>query len=174
MNRKHVVGGILFVVLLFIGLGTAFYLGVGPAPGSGSGDTIDEFPTGTEYDEESDGDADVPPFSFTVQEIEECGQTCRDVTAAVENNQNETASEVTVYTRIFAGEDSTDTDDLVWEGTEDVGTLDSGASHTTTQRVELTLQEARKIDQHDGWITIVTTVESNEETVTFTDSEQVS
>jgi len=51
--------------------------------------------------------------------------------------------------------------------------MEPGADHTTTERVELSLQDARKIDQEDGWITILTTVESDDTTVTFQDSERV-
>lgn len=201
MNLKYVVGGVLVAVVLVGSLGAAFYTGVGPAPGGESGDPIDEFPTetesesapaeddgaegtesaqesdedagGTESDQEPDDEADASPFLFGVDDVEECGQTCRDVTATVYNNQNEPASEVTVYTRIFAGENNTDADDVVWEGTEDVGTLDAGASHTTTERVDLSLQQAFEIERNDGWITILTTVESDDETVTFSDSEKV-
>ncbi len=49
----------------------------------------------------------------------------------------------------------------------------AGADHTTTKRVELSLQDPRKTNQEDGWITILTTVESDDTTVTFQDSEQV-
>lgn len=185
MNQQYIIGGILVVLILATGLGAAFYAGVGPAPGGAdSGDPITEFPTETPSDQESgdsdtaeesgDSDtADTPLFSFTIENIEECGQTCRDVTATVTNNQNETATGVTVFTRVFAGENNTDKADLVWEGKEEVGTLEAGASHTTTEHVELTLQEARKIDQQDGWITILTTVQTDERTVTFQNSEQV-
>jgi hypothetical protein len=51
--------------------------------------------------------------------------------------------------------------------------MDPGTSHTTTERVELSLRDARKVDQNDGWITILTTVESDDTTVTFQNSEQV-
>ncbi len=169
MNRKYV-GVILLAVVLLGGVG-AIYAGVGPLAGSDSDDETEEFPTGTEYN--SDGDSDVPPFSFTVDEIEECGQTCRDVTATLTNDRNETASEVTVYIRIFAGENSTDPDDLVWEGTEEVGILEAGGTHTTTERIDLSLWDARKVEQNDGWITVLTTIESDEETITFSDSERV-
>ncbi|MDZ7700841.1 MAG: hypothetical protein U5J98_01550 [Halobacteriales archaeon] len=140
---------------------------------------LTDFPTATPSEGGSDdGGAgttatETPPFSFTIDEIEECGQTCRDVTATLHNNQDETATGTTVFTRVFAGEDNTDTADLVWEGKEEVGTLEAGTSHTTTRRVELSLQDARKIEQNDGWITIVTTVQTDERTVTFRDSEQV-
>lgn len=178
MNRNHLIAGILLVLILGIGLGWAVYSGVGPAPGSAdSGDQITDFPTATPGDDSSGGSGStataVPPFTFTIDEIEECGQTCRDVTASLQNNQDETATGTTVFTRVFAGEDNTDSNDLVWEGKEEVGTLDAGATHTTTRRVELSLQDARKIDQHDNWITIVTTVQTDERTVTFRDSEQV-
>lgn len=169
MNRKYV-GVVLLAVVLLGGIG-AIYAGVGPLVESDSDDETEEYPTGTEYN--SDGDSDVPPFSFTVDEIEECGQTCRDVTATLTSDRNETASEVTVYIRIFAGENSTDPDDLVWEGTEEVGTLEAGGTHTTTERIDLSLWDARKVEQNDGWITILTTIESDEETITFSDSERV-
>lgn len=173
MNWKYLLGGTLLLVLLLAGIGAAAYVGVGPAPGGGpSGESIDDFPTGTEYDSDAAA-GENPPFSFVVDEIEECGQTCRDVTATLHNDMNQSASDVTVYTRIYAGQDNTDEGDLVWEGTDDVGTLNAESSHTTTKRVELSLQEARTVDQNNGWITIVTTIESDETTVTFKDSEQV-
>jgi len=179
-TRRYLIAGILVVLVVAIGVGVALYTGVGPAPGgTGSGDQLTDFPTATAA-EETPGTGDTestatptPPFSFTIDEIDECGQTCRDVTAILQNNQDEPATGTTVFTRIFAGQDNTDTDDLVWEGKEEVGTLDAGARHSTTRRVELSLQEAMKIDGHDGWITIVTTVETDEQTVTFRDSEQV-
>jgi hypothetical protein len=55
----------------------------------------------------------------------------------------------------------------------DVGTLEGGASYTTTERVELSLQDARKVDQSNGWITIQTSVESDDTLVTFQESKQV-
>lgn len=174
VNRRYVAGGVLVVVLLAVGIGAAVYYGVGPAPGGGSGDTIEEFPTETATDGGSDTTTtETPPFSFIIERIVECGQTCRDVTATLENNQNETATGVTVFTRVFAGEDNTAEEDIVWEGKEEVGTMDADASHTTTRRVELSLQEARKIEQKGGWITIVTTVQTDDLTVTFRDSEKV-
>jgi hypothetical protein len=171
---------VIQVVFLAVGLGAALYYGVGPAPGgTGSGEELTDFPMATPSDGGSDNGAsegtgtETPPLSFTIDDIEECGQTCRDVTTTLHNNQNETATGVTVYTRIFAGEDNTAEEDVVWEGKKEVGTVGAGGSRTATERVELSLQEAREIDQQDGWITIVTTVETDEQTVTFQDSEQV-
>lgn len=178
MNRRAA----LLVVLvgtLVVTVGIAFVSGVGPAPGGG-GSPITDFPVGTTYEMPSGGDgaadatpSDPPPFSFTVESVEDCGLTCRDVTVTLSNNQDEAATGVTVYTRIFAGQDTTDADDLVWEGTEPLGTLDARASYTTTKRVELTLAESRKVQRNDGWITILTTVQSDQTTVTFKSTEQV-
>lgn len=185
MNRNYLIGGVIVVIVVALGIGIAFYAGIGPAPGGDSGDDLSEFPTQTAPEDGgdtdggtvSDGAATVtestPPFTFAIDDIEECGTTCRDVTATLTNNQDDTATGVTVYTRVFAGEDNTDEADLVWEGKEDVGTLEADGTHTSTRRIELTLQEARSIDQEDGWITIVTTVQSDDKTVTFRNSEQV-
>lgn len=181
MNWKLVGGALFLVVVLAFGAGAAYYLGVGPAPGSGdAGDRLTEFPTATPADGSSDGGGagstatpTTPPFSFAIDSVEDCGLTCRDVTVTLHNNQDETATGVTVFVRIFAGQDNTDTADLVWEGRELVGTLDADASHTATKRVELSLQEAQKIDRNGGWVTIVTTVQTDDRTVTFRSSEQV-
>lgn len=176
MNRKYLIGGALVIIVLAAAVGAMVYTGAGPAPGGDSGDSIEEFPT-----EESAGDDGSEPspstetesFTFTIDETTECGTTCRDVTATLNNEQNETATGVTTYIRIYAGENNTDTNDVVWEGTVDVGTLEAGASYTTTERVELSLREARKVDQNDNWITIQTTVESDDTIVTFQESKQV-
>lgn len=161
------------------GVGAALYTGTGPAPGGDSGDEIEDFPTEEPPNDDEDDsetastDDDDDSFEFAIDEIEECGQTCRDVTATLFNRQTEAATGVTTYTRIFAGEANTDPDDVVWEGSVDIGEMDAESSHTTTERVELSLQDARAIDQEDGWVTILTSVDTDETTVTFQDSERV-
>lgn len=182
MKRTHVLIGVLAVAAVTTIGGAAFYTGWGPAPGGGdAGDTITDFPTATPTATPGgNGGAAMktatptpPPFDFTIDRIEECGRTCRDVTATLHNNQAEPATGVTVYVRIYAGQDTTEDDAMVWEGTEPVGTLEAGGAHTTTQRVELSLQEALKVEGNGGWVTIVTTVETDARTVTFRSSEQV-
>ncbi|MFB6360508.1 MAG: hypothetical protein ABEH59_04215 [Halobacteriales archaeon] len=181
VNRTYLIGAGIVLVVLAVGIGAAVYYGVGPAPGgSDSGQELTDFPTATPGTGGTAGDGtdgstatSAPPFTFVIDNIEECGQTCRDVTATLRNNQDDPASGVTVFTRVFAGEDNTAEDDLVWEGKEEVGTIDAGGSHTTTRRVELSLLEANKIQQKGGWITIVTTVRTDDRTITFRDTEQV-
>lgn len=181
MNWKAIAAVGLGVILLISGLGTAYYTGFGPAPGGAdAGDEITDFPTQTPAPEESaDGGSQAaptatgPPFAFTIDRIQECGLTCRDVTATLHNSQETAATGVTVYSRLYAGQDSTENDALVWEGKQDVGTLEAGAAYTSTRQVELSLQAAQQIEQAGGWVTIVTTVQSDERTVTFRNSEQV-
>lgn len=175
VNRTYLIGGVLVVLLLAAGLAAAVFYGVGPAPGGPeSGEQLTDIPPAT-----SDGSGTgptataLPPFSLSIIEIEDCGQTCRDVTATLQNNQDGTATGVTVSTRVFAGQDNTAEEDLVWQGKEQVGTLEAGASHTTTRRVALSLLEANKVQQNNGWITIVTTVQTDDRRVTFQDSKQV-
>jgi len=177
------VGGVF--VLLLAGVGGAFVAGLGPFQAESSGEDISEFPTETAPDDTaSDGDdtgtdgatadggaASTPPFAFTVDAIEECSRTCRDVTSTLTNQQNTTAEDVTVYTRIYAG-NSTD-GDVVWEGSEDVGTLEADGSYTTTRRVDLSYGDAYAIEQEDGWITVQTTVETAERTVTLSEQRDV-
>lgn len=113
----------------------------------------------------------LPPFTFDIVSVEECGETCRDVTITLTNQQETTARNVTVYTRIFAGQ-GTD-GDVVWTGSEPVGTLAPGESTTRTKRVDLSLSGAFAVQQADGWITIQTTVQSQDETMTFTEQRDV-
>jgi hypothetical protein len=143
--------------------------------GDGAGSSSDESPAS----DEGAGDgtstttagSTTQPFTFAIVEIAECGQTCRDVTLELRNHQSTSASNVTVYSRIFVG-NGTD-GDVVWEGSESVGTLAAGESVTATERVDLSLSEAFAIQQADGWITIQTTVQSETETMTTTDRRNV-
>ena len=176
-RRLSLIG--LVAVLLVAGTAVALYTGIGPAPGGGdSGEQLTAFPTGTPLGTSAQAGgtastATAAPFSFVIDSIEECGRTCRDVTVTLANEQDEQATDVVVYTRLYAGQDNTADDDLVWQGKEEVGTLAAGGSHTATKRVELSLQEALKIENGGGYVTIVTTVQTAERTVTFKDVEQV-
>lgn len=170
--------GILIVVAVVVGVvaavGGAFLLGVGPfAGGGGAADggagesTATPPPTGTVYTQPAEGTVeDQPPFTFEIDNIEECGETCRDVTATLYNNQQQAASNVSVYTRIYAG-NSTAEEDRIWTGDEQIGDMEAGGSDTRTQRVELSTREGFAVQQNDGWITILTTVDSEETTITF-------
>lgn len=113
----------------------------------------------------------IGPFAFEVVSVEDCGSTCRDVTISLTNRQQRDAENVTVYARIFAGRDSEG--DGIWAGTEQVGRLAPGESVTATKRVSLSFMDALAVQQADGWVTIQTTVESDSETMTFTEQRDV-
>jgi len=181
MYEKSVAVFGVFLLLLSGGV-AAYVTGTGPFQAASSGEDTSEFPTETTEAAESDtvdtdntdsdgGAASTPPFAFTVDAIEECSRTCRDVTSTLTNQQNTTAADVTVYTRIYAG-NSTD-GDVVWEGSEDVGTLEADGSYTTTRRVDLSYGDAYAIEQEDGWITVETAVETADRTVTLTEQRDV-
>jgi hypothetical protein len=198
--RRAALVATLVLVLLGAGVAFAFTTGVGPLPGgSDAGDqSNDPFPTqtaapsddatgsssgssggesgGTDGGDASSGDqtrtASPEPFAFTIDRIEECGQTCRDVTSTVTNRQSEAASGVTVYSRIYVG-NSTDSDDVVWRGSEEIGDLAAGESYTATKRVQLSFSEAFAVQQADGWITVQTTIETDQQTLTYTERRDV-
>jgi len=117
------------------------------------------------------GEATTTPFAFSVDRVESCGTTCRDVTSTLTNQQSTAATDVTVETDIYAG-NSTE-GDPVWTGTESVGALGVDESSTTTKRVDLSLSDAYAIERNDGWVTIETTVASDGETVTTTERRDV-
>lgn len=177
MNERTLLGAALALAVI-AAAGFAVFAGVGPVPGGdvgGGADATGEEVPATESTTSGGGggSADGEPFSFGVDEVEACGRTCRDVTATLHNERAEPASDVTAHIRIYAGEDATDSGDAVWEETVDVGTLEANASTTTTERIDLSLREALAVERRGGWITIRTTVESAEATVTFRESRQV-
>ncbi|MEF8855919.1 MAG: hypothetical protein V5A16_00705 [Haloplanus sp.] len=164
-------------VVLLVAIAVSLGVSSGPASDGGSGADIESFPTETPTRTESGDSAGEttttsepePDFVFTIDRIEECGETCRDVTTTL-TNDGAAATDVTVYSRIYAG-NGTD-GDVVWEGRERVGALDAGASYTTTEQVDLSLADAVAVESAGGWITVQTTVQSDEKTVTFTEQRQ--
>lgn len=187
MNEKVLaVSGVC--ALVFAGGVAAFVAGVGPLP-DGS-DPVAPLPTETPTaeadtaagDERTGGGAQqpsateretesVPPFAFAVDAIESCGRTCRDVTSTLTNRQNRTATNVTVSTRIYAGNDTDG--EPVWSGTEPVGRLDGGDAYTATRRVELSYRDGFAVQRAGGWITVQTTVTTADRTATLTDRRNV-
>ena len=63
--------------------------------------------------------------------------------------------------------------DVIWRGTEDVGALGAGESYTTTRQVDLSFADALAVQNAGGWITVQTSVETADRTVTVTDERQV-
>lgn len=177
MNTKlYAVCGV--VALLLVGTGGAVASGPGFAPGADRGANPGTGPSDTPASSAGNGvgapgatSADAAPFDVDVDEMNECGRTCRDVTSALTNRQNATAENVTVDTRIYAGHGADG--ELVWRGSEAVGTLPAHESYTATTRIELSIGDALSVKQKGGWITVQTTVETVDQTVTFTEQRKV-
>ncbi|MFC7248597.1 hypothetical protein ACFQJ5_01890 [Halomicroarcula sp. GCM10025324] len=112
-----------------------------------------------------------PPFALKIDEIRDCGRTCRDVTSTLRNEQQTSATDIGVTATIYAGRGTGGT--AVWDGYEWVGDLDAGGTYTTTQQVSLSLGDALAVERADGWITIQTTVEYDNRVVTFTRERRV-
>lgn len=202
MTTQWVVALVSIVVVLTAGTAAAFVVGLGPFASSGDSGDVGTFPTetstptgvtatpsggssgtasggsgngGSAGDDGGTGDDAArtrPPFTFRVTGTEKCGRTCRDVTVRLSNNMDRPARDVTVYTRIFAG-NSTAKDDRVWQGREDIGRLGSGEAVARTKRVKLGLSEGFAVQRNDGWVTIQTTVQSADRTKTFTERRDV-
>jgi len=136
--------------------------------GSGGGSSVSG---GSGADGGSAGPSE-PPYDLDVLGTEQCGNTCRDVTVRLTNNRNETATDLTVRTSIYAG-NTTGEGARVWEGRNEVGTLEAGASTTATARVSLSYFEAIDVKRKGGWVTIVTTVESADVTRSFHERRKV-
>lgn len=106
-------------------------------------------------------------YEFVIENIEKCGTTCRDVTARLTNDGAEARQDVRVTTKMYAD------GDLLWSGNETVGTLDSGESHHSTKRVDVGFSGGMAIRSNDGYVTIVTIVESASGTTRFSERRKV-
>lgn len=166
------------VALLVVGTGGAVASGPGFVPGADRGANPGTAPSDTPASSAGNGvgASDTPatddrPFEVDVDEMNECGRTCRDVTSTLSNRQNATAENVTVDTRIYAGHGADGKQ--VWQGSENVGTLEATGSYTTDTRIELSFGDAIAVQRKGGWITVQTTVETADQTVTFTEQRKV-
>lgn len=184
MHWKRVLVAVVAIVVVVGAVGTVAVL-TGLVPTGGNGDaTVAGYPTaspGQTYSGSASGGGNgtnaaagtsTPPFTFTIDSISTCGQTCRKVTATIHNQQSTSASNVTVYSIIYAG-NQTRSGDRIWAGKQPIGTLAAGGSYTGTQTVQLSFSDAYSVQQHGGWITVVTTVQSASKTVSFTSHRNV-
>ncbi|MDS0282133.1 hypothetical protein [Haloarcula onubensis] len=110
-------------------------------------------------------------FTLETREVENCGMLCRNVTSTVTNEQSTAASDVTITTRLYAGNDTGG--EVRWQGIERVERIGAGETYETTHRVELPLEDALAIRDRGGWVTIRTTVETADRSVTVTDRREV-
>ena len=177
--------GLVIVAVAALIVGGALMFGIGPFGGvpAGGGGPADGSAAPTPADDRSGaGEASqtgndpgasetgpdrVRPFTVSVGRIEECGNTCRDVTASITNNGGNPRPNVTVSTEIYAG------GDRVWEGRRELGTLAPDETKTRTERVDVGFLGAAKIKGDGGNVTIVTTVDWSDGSATYRERRSV-
>jgi hypothetical protein len=108
-----------------------------------------------------------PGWSFGIDSIEACGNTCRDVTATLENTGDTARENVTVITEVYAE------GDLLWEGTNRIGRLEPGEANTATRRVDVGFDGGVAIQSNDGYVTVRTVVSYDGGRTVFEDRKQV-
>lgn len=93
---------------------------------------------------------DTPAYVYTidVEQIEECGNTCREVTLTLLNEGRKDWEDVVVDARLTAG------GNLIYSGEEEVGDLASGKSYTTTREVNLSADDMVAVQQNDYVVTV--------------------
>ena len=171
MVRPLALGVALFVVLSGVGAitwGTATASSTN-RPADVSSVSIAQYsPEGTSTTETgAANESEQRQFDLDLENVSECGATCRDVTVTAVNTGNTTARNVTVETRLEAG------DTVIWRGSESISELEPGESATVTKRVQLGLSEANQLRQNDGYVTANTTVTWDGGNETFTDRRKV-
>lgn len=122
--------------------------------------------TETETDGPTEAGDTGPAFAFTVESVDRCGRTCREVNAALHNRRDEVAKGTVVYTRIYAG-NSTDEEDLVWADNREIPSVEGGGVYRSTDRVKLSPQKAEEVRENDGLVTVEATVEGQHGTERF-------
>ncbi|MFC6726122.1 hypothetical protein ACFQE1_17485, partial [Halobium palmae] len=106
-------------------------------------------------------------FLFTVDRVENCGTTCRDVTVSVRNRGGTAAENVGVDVRLLAGGDE------LWSGSRSFESVAAGETKTRTERVKLGYFEGAKIKANDGYVTIETTIDWDGGRETFSERRKV-
>jgi hypothetical protein len=107
------------------------------------------------------------PVSLTVENVSDCGDRCRRVTANLTNVGNETLTNVTAETRVLAD------GNLLWNRTHDFETLSVNESANRTARIDLGLRDALVVAGNDGWVTVETTVSWDGGNATFDERRRV-
>jgi len=168
------VAGLLAVVgvLLLVTAGIALTGVFGFFGSDGTGvSTESGTPTAVDMSTSKTGGTAGGLFTLETRDVETCGMLCRNVTSTVTNEQPTAARDVTIETRLYVGND---TDGSVrWTQVERIGYIGAGESYWATHRVELALEDALDIQDAGGWVTIRTTVESANRTVTVTERSEV-
>lgn len=185
-NTRTTMMAIGLVGILLLGTGGMLALDVGPLGGGSdapstatpaepaddgsSGDSGGEADSSSGDDDEGDdssSDRTVRPFTIDTKRIEQCGNTCRDVTVSLTNNGDNTRKGITVTTKMYTD------GERIWTGEKSVGTLGSDEATTRTARVQIGFVDAAKVKNNGGTVTIETIVRWNNGSETYREQRQV-
>lgn len=185
-NTRTAMMAIGLVGILLLGTGGMLALDVGPlggasdAPstatpaepaddgGSAGDDAEADSSSGDDAEgDDSSSDRTVRPFTIDTKWIEQCGNTCRDVTVSLTNNGDHTRKGITVTTKMSSD------GERIWTGEKVIGTLGSDEATTRTARVQIGFVDAAKVKQNGGTVTIETVVRWNNGSKTFREQRQV-
>jgi len=159
-------------VLLLVTAGVTLPGVFGPVGGGGAGVATESTPAHTPSDAAPETRTNASqPFTLETRAVEHCGMLCRNVTSAVTNQQSTAARDATIHTRLYVGNDTDG--EVRWRRTERMGRIDAGETYQATRRVELSLEAALAIREAGGWVTIRTTVDSADQSVTVTERREV-
>lgn len=113
----------------------------------------------------ADAETLTPPsesqYYFYIEDVEECGTICRDVTVRLENRDSDPVENVRVETVVYADGDE------MWRGNETVERIGAGETYTATRRVNIDVWDALRIKTNEGYVTIVTVIRSDDSTTRF-------
>lgn len=139
-----------------------------PADGPGVGPTTDESPAADgSSGPTSDGDTNnrnattrLEPFNLRQQNVTKCGMTCRVVTVTLTNMGNNMAKNISVESRIFAGDSHIETRQTT------IRRLRPNETVVRTIRIDAGLQDVIRIKQNGGRITVQSTIKSDDHNMT--------
>lgn len=183
MQRTYLLVGLIVVVAVSGCLGTG-----GPTP-SESTPTASPTPTATPTASSTATDGatttdsstttaigtpgeSAASFAYQITNIAEINDTAREVTVDLTNDGNASAENVRVTTQVYAGNTTAD-DEQVWDGTEELGEVAVDETVTFSQTIALSFDDALAVESADGWITIVTTIQTADGEVTITSRRNV-
>jgi hypothetical protein len=106
----------------------------------------------TSTNDESRPTTETGRLQFSIGETENCGRTCRTVTATLTNTGSHPVSDIVIESTVLAG------DSRIWRERRSIDALGAGESTTTTTRIDIGLLEGAAIESNNGYVTIKTVI----------------
>jgi hypothetical protein len=145
--RRRTWAGIALGLLVALVLLLTFGLGIPPRalPAIVAGGSPEVDHTDSAFDHVGDGPH---AFAVTVDDLTECGATCRNFTGTVRYTGEGTARDVTLDVRVTAEGSE------LWNATETVGEVQAGGSYRLVREAEIGYRESSTVLSNDGYVTV--------------------